>query len=190
MLTLDEATAQWCAEPIATDGNGSQVHPLVLGPSLVPAVTEVEHARRHPEVALLGVLAHRDAPVALAAARTLFAALGDVDEARASWYAEIVLGFLDEAVRLVLEAEMNPEKYGLRSEFLRRIREQGEAQGEARGEIVALAHAVLKVLEARDLAPTDDHRAIVLACSDRVQLEDWLVRAVHAHDVDELLGAQ
>lgn len=190
VLTLEDETARWCAEPIAIDGYGSRVHPLVLGPSLVPAVTEIERARRHPEIALLGVLAHRDAPVALTAAHTLLAALGDIDEARARWYSEIVLGFLDEAVRLALEAEMNPEKYGLRSEFLRRIEERGEERGEARGEIVALAHAVLKVLEARGLVATDDHRAIVLACSDRVQLEEWLVRAVHVHDVDDLLAPQ
>jgi hypothetical protein len=44
------------------------------------------------------------------------------------------------------------------------------------------------VLEARGLACHDDHRGIVLACSDRAQLEEWLVRAVHVRDVDDLLA--
>ena len=188
IVTLDEDTARWCAEPIDLDGLGSRLCPVVIGPSRLPAVTEVERARRHPEVALLGVLAHRNAAVAFAAARTLLFALDDVDETRAHWYADIVLGFVDEAVRRALEAEMNPEKYEFRSEFMRRILAEGEARGEARGELAALANAVLKVLEARGLACDADHRAIVLACSDRAKLEDWLVRAVQVRDADELLA--
>lgn len=86
-----------------------------------PVITEIERARRHPEVALLGVLAHRHDAIAFAAARALLFALDDVDEARARWYADIVLGFVDEAVRRALEAEMNPEKYEFGSEFMRRI---------------------------------------------------------------------
>ncbi|HWB78866.1 MAG TPA: hypothetical protein VG755_28085 [Nannocystaceae bacterium] len=185
VLTLDDATAQWCAEPIALDGLGSRVCPVVIGPSRVPIVVEIERARRHPEIALLGVLAHRDSRTAFIAARTLLLALDDVDGPRAGWYADIVLGFVDEAVRRALEAEMNPEKYEFRSEFMRRI----VAEGEERGRLVALAEAVLKVLEARGLPIDDDHRAIVLACSDRTQLEDWLARAVHARDIAELLAS-
>jgi len=85
VLTLDEATARWCAAPIEIDACGSRVCPVVIGPSRVPGVTEVERARRHPEVALLGVLAHRHAPTAFALARTLLFALDDVDEVRARW---------------------------------------------------------------------------------------------------------
>jgi len=188
VVTLDEDTARWCEEPIVLDDLGSRLCPVVIGPSQVPVVTEVERARCHPEVALLGVLAHRRAAAAFEAARTLLVALDDVDEARARWYADIVLGFVDEAVRRALEAEMNPEKYEFRSEFMRRIMAEGEARGEVRGELVALANAVLKVLEARGLACDADHRAIVLACSDRAKLEDWLVRAVQVRDADELLA--
>jgi hypothetical protein len=184
VVTLDEDTARWCAEPIDLDGLGSLLRPLVIGPSRVPVVTEIERARRHPEIALLGVLAHRRDAVAFTAARALLFALDAVDEDRARWYADIVLGFVDEAVRRALEAEMNPEKYEFRSAFMRRLM----AEGEARGELVALANAVLKVLEARGLACHDDHRGIVLACSDRAQLEEWLVRAVHVRDVDDLLA--
>jgi hypothetical protein len=172
VVTLDEDTARWCEEPIVLDDLGSRLCPVVIGPSQVPVVTEVERARCHPEVALLGVLAHRRAAAAFEAARTLLVALDDVDE----------------AVRRALEAEMNPEKYEFRSEFMRRIMAEGEARGEVRGELVALANAVLKVLEARGLACDAEHRAIVLACSDRAQLEDWLMRAVHVRDADELLA--
>jgi hypothetical protein len=29
---------------------------------------------------------------------------------------------------------------------------------------------------------------VILACTDRAQLEDWLVRAVHVRDADDLLA--
>jgi hypothetical protein len=186
VITLDEATARWCAVPIELDDNGSRVCPCVIGPALVPFVTDVERARRHPELGLLSVLAHRKEPIALELARTLIAALDHVDELRARWYVDIVLGFVDEAVRRALEAEMHPEKYEFRSEFMRRIVAEGEQRGEARGE----ARALLKVLEARGLPISDDHRAIVLACSDQAQLEEWLTLAVHLDDVETLFAAR
>jgi hypothetical protein len=37
VVTLDEDTAQWCAEPIDIDGLGSRIYPVVIGPSRVPA---------------------------------------------------------------------------------------------------------------------------------------------------------
>lgn len=83
---------------------------------------------------------------------------------------------------------MNPEKYEFRSEFMRRILAEGEARGEARGELVALANAVLKVLEARGLVCDDSLCAAILSCTERAQLEDWLVRAVHVREADDLLA--
>lgn len=62
VITLDAATARWCAEPIELDENGSVLYPLVVGPSSVP-IADARPARRHPELAVLSLLAHRDAPL-------------------------------------------------------------------------------------------------------------------------------
>lgn len=52
VITLDPATARWCALPIATDDHGSRLCPRVLGPDELPAV-DAELARRQPELAVL-----------------------------------------------------------------------------------------------------------------------------------------
>jgi hypothetical protein len=51
-----------------------------------------------------------------------------------------------------------------------------------------VAEALLTVLEARSLTISDDHRATILGCHDRAQLEAWLTRAVQIREVDELFA--
>ena len=63
---------------------------------------------------------------------------------------------------------------------------KGEAVGEARGEARGEAKAVLGVLEARGLVPTDQQRQLVLACADLEQLNTWVRKAVTLVDVEEL----
>jgi hypothetical protein len=65
-------------------------------------------------------------------------------------------------------------------------------EGEAKGREAALetlAHAVLEVLEARQVAVGDDQRAAVLACADSVVLRRWVVRAATIRSADELFDA-
>jgi hypothetical protein len=60
--------------------------------------------------------------------------------------------------------------------FVERINDQGVSEGEARGE----AKAVLKVLDARRLAPSPEQRERVMSCTDSVQLDIWFDRALTA----------
>lgn len=177
VVTLDAATARWSAEPIAIDESGSTLWPLVIGPAVLPTL-DVERARRHPELALLSLLAHRDEPIALGLARSLMLALDDVDDARAAWYADVVLSYIDDALRSALEAEMNPDNREFRSEFMRRV--------VARGEVDAMVRAIVTVLETRGLPVDEQQQARISACADRMQLEAWLVRAVGVTDTDAL----
>lgn len=189
VLALDETTARWAGVPIDLDDAGSAIWPTVIGPTLVPVVDDA-CARRQPELALLSLLAHRGEPVELPLARTLVRALDGIDDARAAWYADVVLSFVDHAVRAALEAEMIPESREFRSEFMRRIVAESEARGvafgEAHGAIEALRQAISKVLEARGLALGGEHRARVVACDDRDRLEAWLVLAVSVAHAGEL----
>lgn len=60
--------------------------------------------------------------------------------------------------------------------FVERIHDQGVSEGEARGE----AKAVLKILDARRLAPSQEQRERVVSCADSAQLDIWLNRAITA----------
>lgn len=193
VLALDESTAAWCRRPISLDDAGSVVRPIVIGPGQV-AFVDIDRARRQPELALVATLAHRAQPTALAQARTLLRALDDVDDARAAWYADIVLELAGDAVRAALEAEMIPEGREFRSEFMRRIVAEseargiaaGEARGQADGARAAIGAAIVKVLEARGIPVSPEHHSRIAECTDRETLDAWLVRAVSVADADAL----
>lgn len=179
VIALDATTARWCAAPIPLDDNASELRPLVLGPGRVPIV-DAETARRHPELAVLSLLAHRDEASALQIGRAVLAACEHLDPDSAAFYADIVMGFVNEAARRVLEAEMHLENYEPRSEFLRNLKD--------RGRVEAFGRAVLKVLEARGLPVTAAQSVAITGCDDLDMLETWLARAVTASHTDDLFA--
>lgn len=183
VVALDEVTARWCAAPIQLDENDSRLCPLVLGPGRVP-VADHAVALRHPELAVLSLLAHRDEPSALQIGRAVLSACEHLDQDRAELYADIVMGFIHEAARRTLEVEMNLQNYEVRSEYLRKLKAEGRAEGRAEG----LGRAVLEVLEARGLSVTDEQREMVTRCADVDTLLAWLQRAVTASRPDELFA--
>ncbi|MEW2356722.1 hypothetical protein [Spirillospora sp. NPDC029432] len=75
-------------------------------------------------------------------------------------------------------------KYELQSEFALHYAAIGKAEGVAEGE----ARAILKILAARGLEPSDEERARIRSCSDEEQLDVWLGRAVSAGSVAEVFG--
>ena len=76
--------------------------------------------------------------------------------------------------------------------FIERIHDQGiaegEARGEARGKARGKAEAVLKLLNARGLAPTDEQRRQVTSSTDPVQLDLWFDRAITASTAAEVFA--
>ena len=66
------------------------------------------------------------------------------------------------------------------SDFARKYYDQGEADGEARGE----ARAVLMVLSARGIAIPEEARDRITGCSDLAQLEIWIRRAATADPLE------
>ncbi|MBI4700679.1 MAG: hypothetical protein HY744_05865 [Deltaproteobacteria bacterium] len=62
------------------------------------------------------------------------------------------------------------------------------AEGEAKGRAAALARAVLGVLAARGLAPSDEVRARILGCTDEATLERWVGRAAVESTAEAAVG--
>ena len=63
----------------------------------------------------------------------------------------------------------------------------GIAEGEAKGEARGRANALIAVLEARNLHSTAEQRERVEDCRDLALLERWLLRALRASSVDDVL---
>ena len=74
--------------------------------------------------------------------------------------------------------------YEYQSDFAKKYVAQGRAEGEAKGEAKALLH----ILAARKLTPSDAQRERILACKDLPTLERWIERAVTAATLDVIFA--
>ena len=110
-------------------------------------------------------------------------ALTDADRLRMT---TIILKLASDAARQILEAMMTTADY--EKTFIERIHDQGIAEGEARGKAEGKAEAVLKLLDARGLAPTDGQRQQVTSSTDSAQLDRWFDRAITASRAAEVFA--
>jgi hypothetical protein len=94
----------------------------------------------------------------------------------------IILRLANDAARQILEAMMTTSEY--EKTFVERIHDQGIAEGEAKGK----AEGVLKLLDARHLAPSKDQRQQVTSCTDAAQLDRWFDRAITADTANEVFA--
>jgi hypothetical protein len=88
-------------------------------------------------------------------------------------------------VKQTLEAIMTSE---YEKTFIERIYDQGITEGEAQGRAKARAESVLKLLDARDLAPSPEQRNEVKTCTDLVQLDQWFDRVITAGTAAEVFA--
>ena len=83
-----------------------------------------------------------------------------------------------------LEVIMQKTGYVWQSEFARRHRAEGHAEGSAD----ALRGALLKVLDRRGIVLSQPQHALVQACSEPDQLEQWVEIAATATTAEEVFG--
>lgn len=85
---------------------------------------------------------------------------------------------------------LNPMKrFVPRTEFDSPPYYRGKAEGKAEGSVEATAKALLRVLAARNLSPTEEQRQAVLSCRDQDQLDRWLDAAVTTPSLAALFSA-
>jgi len=191
VVTPDEAVARWAAKPIYI-GGPNWYHPLVLGPSGVPEVTDEALAYADPELAVLSAMAHgRDADVAKAVQIAQVAQLASfgLDADRSRLYFDLVLTSLSEAARRALRT-MATFKYEYQSDFAKHYVAQGKAEGKAEGR--AEGHAALLRLVIRQLnmrfGALDQAAEIRLAAASMAELDEIGERFVTAQTLQEALG--
>jgi predicted transposase YdaD len=98
----------------------------------------------------------------------------------------IILKLASDAARQILEAMMSTSEY--EKTFVERIHEQGISEGEARGEAKGKAESVLRLLDARHLAPSAEQRQQVASCTDSALLDRWFDRAITASTAAEVFA--
>lgn len=185
VVSLDREVARWCAEPIDLGRRRSILRPWVLGPEAVPVITDIRRARELPELAVLSVAAHADEPGAERIALAALEAARDLDDQRGILYPDFVVALLGRAARIALEKLMaNTGRWEPLSDMFRKPWLEGIAEGTAKGK----AEILLKLLQLKGFALTDEQRSRVLECRDEALLETWAGRVLVATGLDEVFA--
>jgi hypothetical protein len=169
-VTVTEEMERWCARPYPYDHLGSTFRPLVIGPSAIPRITDVEQARALPELALLSVAAHGHEPGAEAIGIAAYLAAGALDTDRGARYADIVMAWLSDAARRALEEHMSLHGYRPQSEFFRKHFDEGRKEGLEDGLKEGLVRAIEGITEVLGISLSAEQRA-TLAKADVERLE-------------------
>jgi hypothetical protein len=151
VLTLSERTARWAAAPITLDSETpSVVQPIVIGPSQIPRITDVEQARALPELAVLSAAAHGRTPGAEQIARAALSACAALDSRHQVLYADFVMARLGPEARRALESHMDLDHFRPQSDIGKRLyaegRKAGMRAGRKRGREDALRSLLIKQL--------------------------------------------
>jgi hypothetical protein len=191
VITNDEHTARWAAEPIDLGRGGMVLQPIVIGPDKLPRDLDLEQARRAPELAALAVFMHGTKPGSKRlGAAALMAVKEGLDRGNKGYslLMDVITGCLDERVLKELEMEMEVykegEPYGW---FFRKLYFEAVAEEKAQGRQEGLRQAIALVLVSRGLVPSPAQIERMGRCTDDLQLQAWLRRACDVGTVEELL---
>lgn len=185
VVTPSEEVARWAAQPIPI-GPGSRFQPLVLGPGAVPVISDLDDARRAPELAVLSAMAHGkgDIETAVQIALAASTAAHELDRDRWLLYFQLIRAALSDAARKALQ--MLPQGAQFFDESLRESFDKGRSEGRSEGAALGQARAVVRFLEARGLPISDAQRERILNTTDLDTLDRWIRKAVGITSTDAL----
>ena len=205
VIALDPEVARWASEPIET-GMGT-FRPLVLGPAVVPVVTDRSLAERETELAILSAMVHGNGPNGLEVVTTAFDALRALDAEHAAVYFQMVCDILLEpmikALEVLVMERMMSEKAkfppfaqalidrgvleGLRDGKIEGLRD-GKIEGLRDGKIEGLRSALYRGFARRGISLMDEERTRVEACTDLATLDSWLDRVFDAKTASDIFS--
>lgn len=207
VVCKDKATAEWAAEPIRV-GRGFHtsivVYPLVLGPGILPVITEADDAAHDLGVAAFSALAYAKDPGLTAILDALASGMADkakesmgnaeTDEGedvdRVDWAEIVEIGLGEGPGRDYwrhLMATYTPNFPGSNT-IVEESWLEGRAKGQVEGKAEAKAEDILHILGVRGIEVSDSVRERVTACTDLDVLRVWLDRSLSVADAEELFA--
>jgi hypothetical protein len=174
VLCPDPAEAAKCRQLIRTGHPGFDLAPIVMDSGSPPGRDDTGGPYLTVFAASMGGI---DMESESGARRVLNAmASPEVTDADRLRMTAIILRLASDAARQILEAMMTTSDY--EKTFVERIHDQGVSEGKA--------EAVLRILDARRLAPSQEQRERVMSCTDSAQLDVWFDRAITAGSAAEV----
>jgi hypothetical protein len=184
VLCPDPAEAGKCRRLIRTGHPGFDLAPIVIDSGGLPGRDHAGGPYLTVFAASMGGIDMESEPGARQVLDAMASAeVSHTDRLRMT---TIILRLASDAARQILEAMMTTSEY--EKTFVERIHDQGIAEGEAKGEARGKAEAVLKLLDARHLAPSHEQRQRVTSCTDPAQLDAWFDRAITAGTAAEVFA--
>ncbi|WP_437721382.1 hypothetical protein [Sorangium sp. So ce861] len=193
VVAPDAGVAAWAAESIDLGLGLGHVAPLVLGPAVVPEITDPADAEA--EVAVLSAVAHGNGPNGLAVVEAAIAALGRLDQEHAMVYFQLIWNALREPMRQALEAlimERQIEGEATFPPFVQKLIDRGMREGELKGiregELKGKRDTLLRQLARAGIVLTENESARIQACTDIATLDRWLDNILGAKTAAEVLS--
>jgi hypothetical protein len=180
VLCPDPAEARKCRKPIRTGHPGFDLVPIVIDSSAPPGGGGGPYLTVFA-ASMGGIDMATEAGARMVLDAMASAGVSDADRRR---MITIMLRLSDDAARQSLEAMMKTREY--EKTFIERIHDEGIAEGEAKGKAEGKAEAVLRLLDARGLAPSPEQRQRVSSTTDPAQLDRWFDRAIAASTAAEV----
>lgn len=181
-------TARWAAGPFECKvgpWSSQTTRPFVLGPDSVPEITDETLVAEQPALATFSAIVHSESRGIDAILNLLAHGMRSFDVATAKYWSEMLeVGLANTPAR---DRWRELEKVVI-SYFPGRgtVFEEAYYDGEAKGKAAGKAEGVLRVLEVRGLAVSDDARTRVSDCTDLDRLDGWLDRAGTVQRAEEL----
>lgn len=198
VVAVDAGVAAWANEAIQIGPGMRDFKPLVLGPSVLPAVTEAEQAVAAPELAILSAMAHGNSSQGLAVVQASLAAINQLGDDHAAAYFHAVYNGLGDVIRAAVEqiimqqAQTTEPLPPFLQQFVDRGISEGETKGKAAGEAIGetkgRAHALIRLLTRAGLPLTDADRQRITNCQDPDTLDRWLDNAWGAKSASDVFN--
>jgi hypothetical protein len=211
VVAPDADVAVWAAETIDLGLGLGPVKPLVLGPAVVPEITDPAEAEKETELAVLSAVAHGNGPNGLAVVQAALVGLSRLDQEHAAVYFQIIWNGLREPMRQALEALVMERQIedkatfppfvqklidrgkleGIREGKLEGIREgklEGIREGKLEGELKGKRDTLLRLLARAGIPLSENESARIQACADIATLDLWIDNVLGAKTATEVLS--
>ena len=191
VVAPDADVAAWSAENIDLGLGLGNVRPLVLGPAVVPEITDPAEAEKATELAVLSAVAHGNGPNGLAVLRAALVPLERLDREHAAGYFQMIWNGLREPMRQAMEVlVMERQIQGEASfpPFMQKLIDRGKLEGIREGELKGKRDTLLRLLARAGIALTENESARIQACSDIATLDRWVDNVLGAKTATEVLS--
>ncbi|MFO0591806.1 MAG: hypothetical protein U0441_29935 [Polyangiaceae bacterium] len=195
VVTSEPRVADWASRSIDLGLGLSAVRPLVLGPKVVPEVTDLAAAKADPELTLLSALAHGNGPHGLAVLGAAVQALLQLEPRRGAVYFRVLHDILRDPMKRALEKQAMEQmsQPGYKDQlppFLREIFDQGEVEGEEKGKLEGKLEgkreALLLLMSRLGLRLSPEDQARIAGCTEEQTIERWFTNALGAKSMADV----